>query len=243
MLLACDLNPDYLDFWPSTRRAWKEIVGLDAVLVLVAPRDQIPAELRDDPAVVAFEPIAGLHTAFQAQCIRLLYPALLEPDGAVIISDMDLYPLRGSYFHHPVERLDERFFVSYRDDRLNRREIPIAFNAALPSTWGEPSASRPTKTSASSSRSGRTASSTTAGAAGPAGTRTSRSSTRSCSVAASVRPPLGNGRPVLSLSATRPEESSTRWTRAVADRGDVGRVLRLQLLRSLPEHERSTTES
>src|SRR5437868_14486797 len=35
VLLACDLNPDYLDFWPSTRQAWREIVGLDAVLVLV----------------------------------------------------------------------------------------------------------------------------------------------------------------------------------------------------------------
>src|SRR5438105_4477986 len=33
VLLACDLNRDYLDFWSSTRRAWKEIVGLDATLV------------------------------------------------------------------------------------------------------------------------------------------------------------------------------------------------------------------
>ena len=137
VLLASDLNRDYLDFWPSTRRAWKEIVGLDAVLVLVAPHDRIPAALRDDSAVIPFEPIAGAHSALQAQCIRLLYPALLETDGAVIISDMDLYPLRASYFHEPVVSLDERFFVVYRDDRLNRGEINIMFNAALPSTWGE----------------------------------------------------------------------------------------------------------
>jgi hypothetical protein len=135
VLLACDLNPDYLDFWPSTRQAWKEIVGLDAVLVLVASQDEIPADLRGDPAVIPFEPLEGVHSTFQAQCVRLLYPALLEADGAVIISDMDLYPLRASYFHAPVRRLDEQFFVVYRDDRLGRGEIAVAFNAALPSTW------------------------------------------------------------------------------------------------------------
>jgi hypothetical protein len=137
VLLACDLNADYLEFWPSTRHAWKEIVGLDALLVLVAPVDRIPDSLRDDPAVICFEPIAGIHSAFQAQCVRLLYPALVETDRAVIIADMDLYPLRASYFHEPVKRLDERFFVVYRDDRFDRGEIDIMFNAALPETWGD----------------------------------------------------------------------------------------------------------
>jgi hypothetical protein len=57
--------------------------------------------------------------------------------GAVIVSDLDLYPLRAAYFHEPVRRLDERFFVVYRDGRVTRSELDIGFNAALPSTWGE----------------------------------------------------------------------------------------------------------
>src|SRR5581483_10612820 len=137
VLLACDLNSDYLDFWPSTRRAWSEIVGLDPVLVLVAPRERIPPSLRDDPAVIPFEPLEGVHAAFQAQCIRMLYPAILETEGAVIISDIDLYPLRASYFHDPVGSLDANFFVVYRDERFDRGEVDIMFNAALPETWGD----------------------------------------------------------------------------------------------------------
>jgi hypothetical protein len=141
VLIACDLNPGYLDFWPSTQRAWKEIVGIEAVLVLIASRDRVPADLREDPAVIQFEPIEGMHSAFQAQCIRLLYPALIETDGAVIVSDIDLYPLRASYFHDPLRLLDERFFISYRDWRVHaypeRHEWDLAFNAALPTTWGE----------------------------------------------------------------------------------------------------------
>jgi hypothetical protein len=137
VLLASDLNPDYLDFWPSTRRAWREIAGLEPMLVLVAAHDRVPAALHDDPAVTVFEPVEGIHTAFQAQCIRLLYPALVETTAAVMIADIDLYPLRRSYFFDPIRHLDERFFVVYRDERLDRGEIDIMFNAALPSTWGE----------------------------------------------------------------------------------------------------------
>jgi hypothetical protein len=137
VLLACDLNPDYLDFWPSTRRAWKEIVGIDVTLVLVAEAGAVPPALLNDPDVTVFEPLAGVHTAFQAQCVRLLYPATLEARGAVVISDLDLYPLRADYFHQPVRRLDQRFFVVYRDARVGREELDIMFNAGLPSTWRE----------------------------------------------------------------------------------------------------------
>src|SRR5207253_2513000 len=120
-----------------TRKAWEEIAGIEPLLLLIAEEDAVPAELRSDPRVRPFAPVSGLHTAFQAQCIRLLYPALVETTGAVLISDIDLFPLNPRYFHDPVARLDERFFVTYRDGRLARREVAMAFNAALPSTWGE----------------------------------------------------------------------------------------------------------
>jgi hypothetical protein len=137
VLLACDLNPGYLGFWPSTKRAWREIAGIEPLLVLIADADDVPEELRDDPDVIPFPPVAGVHTTFQAQCIRLLYPALLDVDGGVLISDIDLYPLRPSYFHDPVSLLDDSFFVTYRDTRLHRREVSITFNAATPATWAD----------------------------------------------------------------------------------------------------------
>lgn len=54
-----------------------------------------------------------------------------------MIADIDLYPLRASYFHDPLARLDERFFVVYRDARLERGEVDMMFNAARPETWGD----------------------------------------------------------------------------------------------------------
>src|SRR5581483_440864 len=137
VVLACDLNPDYLDYWPSARRAWLEIVGIEPILLLIAEEDRVPDDLRADPYVVSFTPIPNVHTALQAQCIRLLYPALVDTEDAVLIADVDLYPLRRSYFVDTIAKLDARFFVSYRDVRMEGGQVAIAYNAATPRTWSD----------------------------------------------------------------------------------------------------------
>ena len=138
VLVASDLNPRYLECWPLAARAWTAIAGVEPVLVLVAPAGDVPEELRADARVRVFEPLPGVHTAFQAQCIRLLYPALLETGGgAVVTSDVDMVPLDGEYFHRPARRVDERHFLAYRDVLLDAGEIPVCFNAALPRTWAD----------------------------------------------------------------------------------------------------------
>jgi hypothetical protein len=136
-VVSSDLNPRYLDVWDVAREMWSEVAGLYAHLVLVAPATDVPPALAADPQVRVFEPIAGLHTAFQAQCIRLLYPALIDTDGAVLISDVDMVPLSRSYFHDPIERVDKRHFVAYRDVLLPDAQIPICYNAAMPRVWAE----------------------------------------------------------------------------------------------------------
>jgi hypothetical protein len=138
VLLGCDLNARYLESWPLVSRAWEEVAGLDPVLVLVADETAVPEWLRGDRRVRPFAPVEGVHTAFQSQCVRLLYPALLDAPGAVLISDMELVPMRPGYFHDSVAGIDERFFVPYRGDIfLHREEIAIPYNAARPATWAE----------------------------------------------------------------------------------------------------------
>ena len=138
VLVSSDLNLRYLECWPLTADAWRSIADLEPVLVLVAPAADVPEELRRDPRVHVVEPIPGVHTALQAQCIRLLYPALLETGGGgVVTSDVDMVPLNAAYFHRPAGRVDERHFLAYRDILLPSGEIPVCFNAALPRTWGE----------------------------------------------------------------------------------------------------------
>lgn len=135
VVVSSDLNPRYLDCWPLAKQAWREIAGLEPVLVLIA--DHAPAGLDADPNVRVFPPVDGIHTALQAQCIRLLYPALVEGATGVLVSDVDMVPLNRSYFHEPATKVGERDFLAYRDVFFAASEIPICYNAAHPRTWGD----------------------------------------------------------------------------------------------------------
>lgn len=138
VLLSSDLNPRYLEYWPLAAEAWRAIADLEPVLVLVAQAHNVPDALRGDERVQVVDPVPGLHTALQAQCIRLLYPALLETGGgAVVTSDVDMVPLSAGYFHHHASRVGERQFLAYRSMLLDAHEIPICYNAALPAVWSE----------------------------------------------------------------------------------------------------------
>jgi len=139
-LVASNSNPDYLGFWPLVQEAWSRVVGIQAHLVLVlGPQEAWPVgfgSYRHDPHVHEYRAPPGLDTAFVAQNIRLLFPALLSYRGAVIISDLDLIPADHGYFHRAVQGRPSTEFVVYRSDvLLANREIPMCYNAATPATW------------------------------------------------------------------------------------------------------------
>lgn len=138
-LVASDLNPEYLEFFPLVRRTWMEVVGVPALLVLIA--DAIPPGLEEHAdSIRLLPPLPDVHTAFQAQCVRLLYPALLEEEaagGAVLTSDIDMIPMNRPYYVDSIRALPDDRFAILRSNVLmaDAREIAICYNAALPRTW------------------------------------------------------------------------------------------------------------
>jgi hypothetical protein len=134
-LVACNENTHYLDFWPAVKQAWWSIVGIPVLMVYVG--DQLPEHLQNDPAVKHFKPILGWPTATQAQCIRLLYPALLQCDGAVVISDMDILPLQKPFFKEGFAQFQEHQFVSLRGIDEHEKQIYMCYVGATPKVWGE----------------------------------------------------------------------------------------------------------
>ena len=136
VLVACNENTHYLQFWPIVKRSWWDLVGVPCVMVYVG--ETLPDDLKDDKAVLHFKPIPSWPTATQAQCIRLLYPALLKCDGAVMISDMDMIPMQSEFF------LEEGFntfldnqFVSLRGIGEELKEIFMCYVGGKPQTWSE----------------------------------------------------------------------------------------------------------
>jgi hypothetical protein len=132
-LVACNDNENYLQFWPLVKRAWKEVVGISCIMIYVA--EEIPKVLADDNAVIHFKPAKGWPTATQAQVIRLFYPALLNYDGALIISDMDIIPMRREYFVEGFSNAKPHQFVSLRGIDEKIQQIYMCYVGGTPSTF------------------------------------------------------------------------------------------------------------
>jgi len=135
VVTATDTNPLYIEFIPMFIKAWKKVLPeVDIHILLIAESiPEIYSSYKDN--IILVKPIPGVHTAFHAQCIRLLYPRDVKRNTeAVIITDMDMIPLNNSYYTKPIEYIDNDVFVVYRDVLLPT-EIPMCYVAALPNIW------------------------------------------------------------------------------------------------------------
>lgn len=144
ILTATNANPLYTEFIPIFIESWNKILpGADICIVFVA--DYIPDNLKIyDKHLRLFKPIPNIHTAFIAQCIRLLYPRLITREEGVLITDMDILPMNRSYYVDPIQTISDNYFIAYRDVCLPN-EIAICYNVALPSTWREMFGNEPTE--------------------------------------------------------------------------------------------------
>lgn len=143
ILTATDTNPLYCEFIPNFVRAWKKLIPeADVCIVMIA--HEIPAEYKPYAQHIRLvPPIEGIHTAFQAQCIRLFYPRQIARDEGVLITDMDMLPTRRSYYTDPIAAIPGDTFVVYRDVCLPG-EISMCYNIAHPRVWESLFGSAPT---------------------------------------------------------------------------------------------------
>ena len=133
-LVSCDLNPLYYDFYPMIRKFWKSVVGIDCILILVA--EDVPYTLREErDSIILFPPLPNIPTAFQAQCIRLLYPCILTEYKGIIISDMDIIPLDKRFFVDTIKDVKDDVFCIYRDVISEHKQYPMCYCAGSSATW------------------------------------------------------------------------------------------------------------
>ena len=148
IVTASDLNKEYVDFIPTFIKSWNKILP-SAQVKIVLIGETIPENLIEySNNIQLFKPIQGMKTAFQAQCIRLLYPRFIDGGDGVLISDMDMIPLNQKYYTEPIKNIDDNTFVSYRAffnngsengniTKENPIDIPICYNVATPNIWKE----------------------------------------------------------------------------------------------------------
>lgn len=136
VILSTDANPTYIEFWPVVAKVWKQLLGIQPTLALIADDSVHVDESLGD--VIRLKPIEGVPTAQYAQLIRLLLPIYFE-DDVCIISDIDMIPLCKDYFVNSVTHIPQDCFVVYRDKAYqeHERRYPMCYNAALGKTFKE----------------------------------------------------------------------------------------------------------
>lgn len=135
VLTAGNMNDHYLQLFPLIHQVWKKRFNLDCYLILIS--DTIPnylEKLKD--FIIKFKPIDGIHTTYIAQVIRLLYPCLY-PDKTILISDLDIIPVKREYFLDPIKFFHNNTFVTYTDRYKKQCMYAICYNVGKGSVYGD----------------------------------------------------------------------------------------------------------
>lgn len=111
--------------------------NLDIKIVLIS--DTLPDHLsKYSEHIILYKLDKSLNSSFAAQYIRLLYPALLNYENSILITDMDMLPLNSKYYINSIKNIDNDTFVYYRKNIIPRgNQYVMCYNLANNKTWSD----------------------------------------------------------------------------------------------------------
>ena len=136
VLTATNDNPLYCDFIPIFIETWKKLLP-NVLIYIIFVGNEIPEKFNKyKEHIILYTPPIWVSTAFVSQYIRNLYPAIIDVDGGVLITDMDMLPMNSEYYIDNIKDVDDSKFFCYRNVLHEEcAQIPMCYNIALPSTW------------------------------------------------------------------------------------------------------------
>jgi hypothetical protein len=134
VIASVNNNPNYYMFIPAQIKFWNHFkIKFTAVFV----GDSIPSELLEySQNIILWNHNLDINTVYVAQNLRMYFAALLSlpDDELVMITDMDMLPMSGSYYTDGLENFTIDDFIYYRNI-YNNSQIFMCYNAAHPSLW------------------------------------------------------------------------------------------------------------
>ena len=127
-ILVSTNDSQYLDYWETVKKAWLKL-NIEPILYVISKES---TGISNEKLFF----IDNLNPVFVAQNLRLLIPALY-PNDVCILSDIDMMPLSKRYFQDSISDISQDKIIIYRSDATPEEMLPICWNAALGSTWGE----------------------------------------------------------------------------------------------------------
>lgn len=138
VLTAVNENSLYIDFIPIFVKTWNKLYpNVDVKIILIAlkiPENFLPYKNN----IILFNPIDGILTSFTSQYIRLLYPAILNYNNGILITDIDMIPMNNSYYSENIKAYDDDKFIYYREYICQEHNmLAMCYNIATPKIWSD----------------------------------------------------------------------------------------------------------
>ena len=135
VLLSCDQNPFYHDFWLSVRKMWKEHIGIEPKLIFINEEKET-SDFEDDVLFVKQKPEFPVH--LQAQMARIFFTQRF-PDDICLVSDIDMFPISKSFFD-PVKigkACDPDTFFHLNPERREFGQFPLCYYCGYGSLYSK----------------------------------------------------------------------------------------------------------
>ena len=136
VLTACNENELYSDLVPMFIKSWNILYpNIDVKIIFIA--ETIPEKFRKyRKNLILFKPIKNISTAFTSQYIRLLYPAILNYENGIMITDIDNIPMNMTFFTENIKHISKDKWINLRDWKTNN-EISMCWQIATSKMWAE----------------------------------------------------------------------------------------------------------
>ena len=125
VLLSCDENPYYLDFWPLAKDIWKRRFDIDPKLVYINKEKE--TETFED-SVLYIKQLEDVPIYLQAQMARIYFTHLF-PDDVCLVSDIDMFPVSKAFFNKEkiLDICDKETFFHLNPEKREFGQLPICY--------------------------------------------------------------------------------------------------------------------
>ena len=125
VLLSCDENPYYSDFWPLVRDIWKRRFDINPKLVYINDEKETK---EFEEGVLYIKKLKNIPVHLQAQMARI-YFAHLFPDDICTVSDIDMFPVSKSFFSKKniLDKCNKNSFYHLNPEKREFGQLPICY--------------------------------------------------------------------------------------------------------------------
>ena len=130
VILSCDENPFYYDFWPLVKHVWKNHLGIDPFLI------HISDEVGTDEDTKYIKPVPGIPIYLQAQLARIYFTQLFD-DEICLVSDIDMIPVSKNFFDKDVilDNVKKDSFYHLNPEIREFGQLPLCYYCGFGSTY------------------------------------------------------------------------------------------------------------